>query len=203
MTLLASGNNTTSAEEPSSITLAQYFCQSIPCRMAGIVTENQYFGTDPLHLLLPQPCAVGPCSALASIISISTTWPDILQVIPTTTGLSISPPNSHTPVHFERYWSLPSVLPSSLSDDFSTVGYSLAGRLLYHSNSQHYTAQIVIGDYTYTYNDLEKGRRLQNIGLSDQCSIPNLEAVLYIYARTSHFQVSIQILAYYPNSNNC
>lgn len=54
----------------------------------------------------------------------------------------------------------------------------------------HYTAQIIIGAQTYTYDDMEQGGKLVPTGGVEQCLSPSVGTVLYLYTRTSSNDVS-------------
>ena len=62
----------------ASLTLSAYFQHLVPRSTGGNFSQ----GTTPLHVLPDNPCTEPTCSAQASIIHISTSWPQILHLIP-------------------------------------------------------------------------------------------------------------------------
>lgn len=164
-------------------TLSDYFNHFIPCERGG----NAYHGgtvvlktTDALETV---ECRSPECSQDASVVAVQTAWPQVLQVIPETSGDAMDAFQNKNYIRFPAHWSLKSAFGGG-----TNVTYRMIGRILFHSQSSHFTAQLLIEGSTYQYDSLNLGR-LKRIGSEDVINSHTHAVCMVFYDRTSSTQV--------------
>lgn len=148
----------------NTITLTGYFSCFIPRNGGGEI----------LHTVTDRRCSgdeTVSCSSAASITSISTIWPQVLNIRPDNLVV-----DAKTVVEFEPKFSVADL-------DKSLVEYELVARVLF--SSEHFTSEIQFGQHTYVYDDMKLRGQLVETANANLVSLSKSRVVYYVYHRTS------------------
>ncbi|TFK34948.1 hypothetical protein BDQ12DRAFT_612575, partial [Crucibulum laeve] len=146
-----------------SCTVTDYFTRFIPRALGG------QSGTIPLHKQPDIECHSPDCREIAKIVLISSSWPKILHIKPPDHG------------HLQNIKNFTIKTGSKF-----VVEYQLVGRLLWHGpNDMHYSAQIMIENQNYAYNDLVSSGCLQANEDDDEFLPTKHDTMYYVYYQTS------------------
>ncbi|KAJ3557349.1 hypothetical protein NM688_g1521 [Phlebia brevispora] len=194
--------------EPKQLDLGAYLSYFTPRFSDSKDCIGQHRGAN-LLTLPPKPCHNAECSSASSVKHICTSWPQTLLIIPESRSDSEEAferrelPLVKLPLEFEiqsigsttrSSKTISSEAGSSLDPvkvpniNADPVRYRLIGRILYNASEvqSHYTAELVISDEAYKYNNLEDNGMLSEIGAAgDIASIPDRHVSLVAYHRIS------------------
>lgn len=146
--------------------MSEYFSSATP-RVPG---GND--GTTVVHSLPTPSCRDPECpeATSVSIDTITTLWPQILQINPET-GTEVR---------------LPIASSFSINDGSGgSVNYELIGTVSFSAKRKHWTSKIVIGKTAFAYDDLVHGGSLVAQGPADLICAADRRATLWMYNRTS------------------
>ena len=143
-----------------TITTTNYFSHFIPRKLIGC----NHNGTTVLHSLPAERCANAECSTSALIISIETSWPQILHIVGSSSdGLG----------DIEPAFTIPDGRGGSIS-------YQFVGRVIHKTN--HFVSQVVVAGRTYYYDDISNNGKLQDMTPADITAAPS---TLLVYHHTT------------------
>lgn len=141
----------------------------------------------PLADIPLDPCTIGGCiNTTTTLVAIETLWPKVLHIVPETNG--------ETSEAFAQRSNGPLSLPIQFEiSSHSThtkkppghIRYRMVGRQLYHPHSKHFTAELLLQDTTYSYDDLRNHGRLQWAGDETVITTPNINTTFVVYNRIS------------------
>lgn len=154
----------------ASLTLSSYFQHLVPCSTGGNFSQ----GTTPLHSLPDNPCFEPTCSSQSSTIHISTSWPQILHLIP-----DLQSNGALTdPVLFTNTLQI-------ADTDGSHVTYDLIAHVCYDHRRQHFTSEFQLDNLVYTYDDMLYDGILHQYDNMDLFKSTSRNTEFYVYHRTS------------------
>ncbi|KAF9555017.1 hypothetical protein CPC08DRAFT_766249 [Agrocybe pediades] len=77
----------------------------------------------------------------------------------------------------------------------SAVEYKRVGRVLFSSESEHYTAEIQLGESAYSYDGMRSAGKLSKEKTSTVLDKTNQNTVYYVYARVSSNSLTVRTVA--------
>lgn len=195
-----------------TIDLGSYLTHFIPRLSDNNDVIGQHHGND-LRDSPSTRCSAVKCTLSSDVCTIKTTWPRTLFVIPETRGdtkdafKKRKPPPVQLPLEFTiRSYSAVHGSELDKKNEITTihpsdapakmVQYRLIGRALYNATKikSHYTAEFVIGDSLYMYNDLENGGLFSNAGVASSLKKSGRHITLVAYHRVSDANVCYTVL---------
>ncbi|KAK7689275.1 hypothetical protein QCA50_007966 [Cerrena zonata] len=165
------GHRTSVAAKPLP-TIGDYLNHFIPRATTDQLAEREHDGPDLRQSTLD---ACRECSSNATVVKeFRTRWPQMLAILPTTSLIlkselpkilatgNLIHPTLNASIHSQNV---------SDTTSSSTVTYRLIGRVLYKiaqqsksQSSHHWTAQFLIGDQTFLYDDCRDQGIMKAIG---------------------------------------
>lgn len=124
----------------------------------------------PVHSLPAPRCTDTDCLARMKPETLEIRWPKILHINPDT--------GTHPRLPLDRTFTVN-------GSSGNPVTYRLVGTAQFDSQRSHYTAQLMIDNNTFAYDDMSQGSALVHTGSCELISLPDPRAVLWVYHRTS------------------
>ncbi|KII94260.1 hypothetical protein PLICRDRAFT_171919 [Plicaturopsis crispa FD-325 SS-3] len=170
------------------ITTEQYFQHFVP----QIDVSEDSGRTIPVHTLYSKdlvPCGHRHCQDTVSISDIQTSWPQLLHIIPEPLVHHVSSTDfaASNPLHYERTFCI-----SNDAENHEQVQYELVGRVLYLEKPSHFVTQMLLGNRTVRYDDMDD--LLVDSGPSSILEKPNRHTSFLLYHRISKVQTSTQTI---------
>lgn len=139
------------------------------------------------------PCSFADCGLPpAPASTVETSWPRCLLIAPETTQEDTSntgQPQARDMVAFPLEFEIPSRVENRHHVDAqSSVRYRMVGRQLYSRN--HFTAELLLQDSTYLYDDTRNYGRLSRAGEESLITVPRRDTIFVLYNRVSDNSVS-------------
>ncbi|KAI0761214.1 hypothetical protein BC629DRAFT_1597356 [Irpex lacteus] len=208
---LACGLDTVGLDD--GVDIGRYLSHLLP-RLQGSSVAS-YNSGERLCEIEPPTCAYPQCGQDTTLQAIRTEWPRVLHIVPEIShnndpqSASINP----SPVQFtiafdiwsQRHDAAGYVNPASLEAEWGSqpavsVRYELFGRLIFHEDRAHYTAQVIIGDRSYLYDDMVREGVLADIGPKEAILAPAAGVAMVLYHRVSESNVTEQDIEYLRNT---
>lgn len=159
------------------------------------------------------PCDHRGCESLLSLAAIQTSWPQILHIVPETSGElaeiffargSTDPP-LRLPLEFTISSHTSRRLPKPTDSRAAHAGasvegavtYQLVGRQLFQREKAHFVAEVCLQGGAYLYDDMDNSGVLIKTGEALDLLTPTEEATYVVYHRTSEARVSFELFIYY------
>lgn len=184
-------------------TIGDYLNHFVPRETTDQLAEREHDGPDLRRSTLD---ACHECSSNATVVKeVRTRWPQMLAVLPTTSSMlkselpkilatgNLIHPTLNVSIHSQN-------VPDTTSS--SAVTYRLIGRVLYKiaqqsksQSSHHWTAQFLIGDQTFLYDDCWDQGIMKAIGEPSILETQSYLASMWIYHRVT--ENAVRIVSYY------
>lgn len=161
-------------------------------------------------------CLHHDCNATSRVCAVQTAWPQVLHIVPETSGDTADAferrlhPDCHPhPVHYPLRFSINTQsqsasldqepVPGELKID-TAVEYKLIGRLLFDSERAHFTAELLIDDRMYRYDDRDREGVLSEVGPATMLEDLSPTVSLVLYHRCQEGNITEHDHLYYDST---
>ncbi|KAJ3552568.1 hypothetical protein NM688_g4086 [Phlebia brevispora] len=199
------------ASNSDDVDIGSYLTHLSACSFTGVRSYNH---GNKLFDLPDRSCGHDSCDKVARVFTVQTAWPAILHIVPETCGetadafeertrLDFSPHPTRLPLRFHiqtKSNHAPDQLAEGELRSSPVVEYEMVGRLLFDADKLHFTAEVIIGDSTYEYNDMERNGVMMRTGPAVSIEELSHKVSLVVYRRVSEGKITEQDREYYESS---